>query len=861
MRGKVRPEPVIPDHEVLRKIGGGSYGEVWLARGVTGAMRAVKLVRREDFEDEVGFEREFEGILKYEPISRDHPALVNILHVGRSADSDEGVFYYYVMELGDDVHPGDDINPVEYEPRNLRTDLKKANGIPMEPDTVITVGLRLAEALAYLHDKGLAHRDIKPSNIIFVGGKAKLADIGLVAARGQRTFVGTEGFVPPEGPGSARADIYGLGKVLYEMASGRDRMEFPELPDELPAETNRKRWLALNQLICDVCEPRAAKRSIDTAAGLAAGLGRLQRGQKVRSGKRGVMSMLILPLLAAALVLAWVSRDSAWWPGNNTKTKSPNTAQQYGSIKVISDPEGVEVYDHEGNFLDITPLKNIEMPAGSHYEFEFKMRGYRTERVEGKVIANKTTLVEKIMAIYAPPVQGEEWGDNFGIIYQPMDDYHISSGFVRWYQWQRFVKDTGKNHPAEFVDHSESGVNRRIALVAPAAALDYCDWQSEKAIKEGYLNEFHQIIPRVETNYQNPKMSENASRQKWSPFRTMVKEIAYARLDVDSDPEGADVQIDGEHKGLTPLSLDRVKPGSVELILSLDGYRRHIRTLSIKDRADEKLRVALHRNNSVVFGEKWNNSLGMQFVPIGEDLLVSAWETRVRDYRVFTKETNSAKRANPDFKQGPDHPVISVSREDAMAFCGWLTERERKLERISEEEAYRLLTDLEWSKVAGLDEDPDAKPSTRELRVEKAFPWGRVWPPEDAGILVGNLADKTASQAADLRRDRTLLDYEDGYEKTSPVGSFLPNSLGVYDLAGNASEWVSDDYAEDGLFGVLRGGSWSSYLAKDLYITSRNAVRPTKTGDHYGFRIALAKNKEMMRSESPQEETSSNDEP
>ena len=191
----VRPDLTIPDHEVLRKIGGGAYGEVWLARGVTGALRAVKAVWYNDFEDQRGFEREFEGILKYEPISRDHPGLVHILHVGR-AEIEGEPFYYYVMELGDDVATGRDINPVEYEPRTLRSDMKEAGGDGIAVEDCIICGRMLAEALQHLHENGLAHRDVKPSNVIFVDGKAKLADIGLVALRGQQTFVGTEGFVP-----------------------------------------------------------------------------------------------------------------------------------------------------------------------------------------------------------------------------------------------------------------------------------------------------------------------------------------------------------------------------------------------------------------------------------------------------------------------------------------------------------------------------------------------------------------------------------------------------------------------------------------------------------------------------------------
>ena len=73
-----------------------------------------------------------------------------------------------------------------------------------------------------------------------MNGAPKLADIGLVAETSDaRSFVGTEGFIPPEGPGAPQADLYSLGKVLYEISTGNDRRDFPALPDAALAEIYR----------------------------------------------------------------------------------------------------------------------------------------------------------------------------------------------------------------------------------------------------------------------------------------------------------------------------------------------------------------------------------------------------------------------------------------------------------------------------------------------------------------------------------------------------------------------------------------------------------------------------------------------
>ncbi|HEX4083482.1 MAG TPA: protein kinase, partial [Chthoniobacteraceae bacterium] len=243
---------------MLRIIGRGSYGEIWLARGLTGVYRAVKVVYRNTFESERSFAREFEGMSSFEPISRDHDGFVDILHVGRTE-----TFFYYIMELADDDATGRPLANAAtqaeidaYTPRTLKAEIDRHKCLPIEE--CLRLGASLAEALDDLHSHRLTHRDIKPANIIFVDREPKLADIGLVASLGQRSFVGTEGYVPPEGPGTPEADVYGLGKVLYEIAMGKDRLDFPELSTTLDEDPAKAGLLALNPVLLRACAPNPA---------------------------------------------------------------------------------------------------------------------------------------------------------------------------------------------------------------------------------------------------------------------------------------------------------------------------------------------------------------------------------------------------------------------------------------------------------------------------------------------------------------------------------------------------------------------------------------------------------------------------
>ena len=194
--------------------------------------------------------------------------------------------------------------------------------------------------------------------------------------------------------------------------------------------------------------------------------------------------------------------------------------------------------------------------------------------------------------------------------------------------------------------------------------------------------------------------------------------------------------------------------------------------------------------------EPFVNSLGMKFVPVpitggptnGKSLLFSVWESRVRDYDVFVRETGR-NWTKPEFSQTADEPAVNVSWEDAMAFCEWLSGKDGV--------RYRLPSDHEWSCAAGIgdQEGPELSPVQKTRGLAGVFPWGN--------------GDEPPVGFANYQGTE-----RDSYAYTAPVGSFPANAAGLYDLWGNVDEWCVDWYdpASKSVH-VVRGRGWMNYGA------------------------------------------------
>ena len=218
-------------YEVVAPLGAGGMGEVWRGKDTRLEREVAIKILPEGFAANEQFRARFEREAR--TISQlNHPHICTLFDIG-----DEDGTHYLVMEL--------------LEGETFADRLRKG---PLPPERVIKHGAQIADALDRAHKQGIVHRDLKPSNVMLTKAGAKLLDFGLArtSAEGvppqgvsdmptkarplteQGTILGTFQYMAPEqiegGEADARTDIFALGALLYEMATGPARSRAARRP-------------------------------------------------------------------------------------------------------------------------------------------------------------------------------------------------------------------------------------------------------------------------------------------------------------------------------------------------------------------------------------------------------------------------------------------------------------------------------------------------------------------------------------------------------------------------------------------------------------------------------------------------------
>jgi serine/threonine-protein kinase len=206
-------------YQVVEHLGHGGMAEVYMGQQEKLDRRvAIKVLHPFLAEDE-GFVTRFQREARIVATLR-HPNIVQVYDFDHNEEYD---IYYMVMEFID----GPTLKEVMSE-------------APFAPSKVGAIGAAVADALGYAHRRDMVHRDIKPANVMFTEeGEPVLTDFGiarmmsLTGLTASGAMVGTPAYMAPEiatgQSASAASDIYSLGVVLYEMATGRQPFE-AEIP-------------------------------------------------------------------------------------------------------------------------------------------------------------------------------------------------------------------------------------------------------------------------------------------------------------------------------------------------------------------------------------------------------------------------------------------------------------------------------------------------------------------------------------------------------------------------------------------------------------------------------------------------------
>nr|VFK53440.1 MAG: Formylglycine-generating enzyme, required for sulfatase activity, contains SUMF1/FGE domain [Candidatus Kentron sp. TUN]VFK54648.1 MAG: Formylglycine-generating enzyme, required for sulfatase activity, contains SUMF1/FGE domain [Candidatus Kentron sp. TUN] len=373
--------------------------------------------------------------------------------------------------------------------------------------------------------------------------------------------------------------------------------------------------------------------------------------------------------------------------------------------------------------------------------------------------------------------------------------------------------------------------------------------------------------------YMRPGYFQETQTHRLSPDETrkisfrLVPEIGQVKI--TSSP-AAQVRVDGKRRGVSPMTL-ALSAIPHKITLEKPGYLSVSKTIKPTASAVQEISITLstpHEARLKNAPKEYTNTSGIRlklFLPDNDKIIMGAARhekgqranefvrtVRLRKpfYAGVHEVTNAQFRKFNTTQSTPpstaaNRPVTSLGWLDAAAYCNWLSRAEKRhpfykinngrmIGFDTHADGYRLLSEAEWEWLA--------RKSGRHNQT--IFSWGdkMVIPPR-----VANVADESAKGQVNIY----IPNYTDGYAGVAPVGSFNREKSGLYDLAGNVSEWVHDFYSitppatnkteadplgrQQGRVHVIKGANWRSGTITELRPAFREGL--TAGRDDLGFRI------------------------
>ena len=776
-------------YKILEKLGSGSIGHAYLTED---AIRKEKVVVRIIFNDLVDDAGGWDSMI---PVLR---KICSINHQGVMRVYDFNRYQNQVY-LTTEHLTGSPLSSIQQDRK-----------VPITQEIIWKWLTQLAEGLVWA-EKTMGHLGIKPNNIwIQPDGSTKLTDYGFAnliplekrkataIAQGKATYLPPEIYDGSDWDAFA-VDQYALGQVIQELAleiRSSSRLRNPIKNPSLHQLTEVTRTLTQR-------DPRDRYLAIEALRKA------IQTGSLPQSPSRDVFQKSIIfilkwkrTLLAFSLGAALLATATYLMPARN----------HYSQIQ-------------EHNLRELSELRTI-------------WNTYHQERMTLLARLPKNTPETKTLWKAIDPVNEIDWIAEL----ESLNRHRLSWKAARFSSALRRLNQTLNKfrETLRLVTHASDTLRELRRLKSDLAVIKQqrpdspqsSKFASDKAIPEIEKMLTRQLFSRAS------KMAQSSLIETKNEIDQIVHDFQTRALESQSR----------WHTNLKNAQVPVLDPSAEPSNKIQDAIRTH-------ETGNWTQALDRHREASEIYDrwsrhweatpppapEHWVNSLGMRFITIG-DQMISIWETRFLDFAFYVEATGADtmyawREAAAKPYAGPLHPVCSIDDSDAHGFCEWLTAREQGKGLISTTQTYRLPTDREWSLIAGLEYEEEESPKDRHLQMQDHWPWQN---PNLAPADRGNYF--TFPHASE---DNNFFG-SDPYLESSPVGSFPPNSSGIYDLGGNVWEFTASKMMQKHLERTnlantdraIRGASWRTVSLEAMRTSFRLGRRGGR--EDIGFRCILS---------------------